>query len=70
MNRYRHIGEHRFRARGRDLDIFAAIVECNTVGERVLKVPEAGPECPAVSTSRSEIAVLNLGSQFTSRLSR
>ena len=41
VHRHRHVGEHRFGARRRDLDIIAPVIERHAVGERIFEMPEA-----------------------------
>ena len=64
MDRDRHVGEHRLGPRGGDVDHAASRPRADSANAR------NGPAPRAVSTSRSEMAVPNFGSQLTSRLSR
>jgi hypothetical protein len=69
MDRDRHVGEHGFGTRGRDLDIVEPVFAQDAVGQRIAEVPEA-----ALHFARFDFKVgnrgLEPGSQLTSRLSR
>ena len=56
VHRDRHVGEHRFGARRRDLDIIAPVVEGHAVGERIFEVPEA-----ALHLDRFDLEVADRG---------
>ena len=47
MYRNRHIGQHRFRACGCDLDIVLSVIQRHAIGERIFEMPETafGIDC-------------------------